>query len=66
VGLHITKVVFTTLEELFELKVIFFGLIKSPVMFKIIMNEISQNLVNIGKVRSFINNVIVGMEKKER
>jgi len=30
------------------------------------MNEILKNLINTGKVASFINNVIVGIEDKER
>ena len=29
------------------------------------MNKILQDLINIGKVASFINNVIVGIEKEE-
>ena len=29
------------------------------------MNEILQDLINIGKVASFINDIIVGMEEKE-
>ena len=56
---------FTTLEGLFELTVMFFGLTNSPVMFQTMMNEILQDLINTGKVASFIDNVIVGTEKKE-
>ena len=33
-------------------------------MFQIIMNEILQNLINTGKVVSFINDVIIGTEKE--
>ena len=41
----------------------FFGLTKSLAMFQIIINEILQDLINIGKMASFINNAIV--ETKE-
>jgi len=29
------------------------------------MNEIFQNLINTGKVASFINNIIIGMEEEK-
>jgi len=54
--------VFTTLKELFEPMVMFFGLMNSPVTFQTIMNEILQNLINTGEVASF---VIVGTEEEE-
>jgi len=50
------------LERLFELIVMFFGLTNSPVMFQTMINKILQNLINTRAVRSFIDNVIVGME----
>ena len=56
---------FTTLEELFELIVIFFRLTNFPMTFQMIMNTILQNSVNIRKVASFIDNVIMGMEEEE-
>ena len=46
-------------EGLFELMVMFFGLINSPVTFQTIMNEILWDLINTGKVASFIDNVII-------
>jgi len=55
-----------TLEGLFELTVIFFGLTNSPVMFQTMINKILQNLINTRAVRSFIDNVIVRTEKEER
>ena len=58
------KVVFTTLEGSFELTMMFFGLINSPVTFQTMMNKILQDLINTGKVASFIDNVIVGTEKE--
>jgi len=57
--------VFTTLEELFEPTMMFFGLTNSLATFQTIMNEILRNLINTGKVVSFIDNVIVGMEEEE-
>ena len=57
--------VFTTLEKLFEPKIIFFGLTNSPVMFQTMINKILWNLINTGKVASFIDDVIVGTEKEE-
>ena len=57
---------FITLERSFEPTVIFFGLTYFPVTFQIIMNEILWDLINTGKVVSFIDNVIVEMEKEER
>ena len=43
----------------------FFGLTNLPVTFQTMMNEILQNLINTGKVASFIDDVIIGMEEKE-
>jgi len=54
-----------TLEELFEPAVIFFGLTNSLAIFQTIMSEILQDLINTGKVASFIDNIIVGTEKEE-
>jgi len=53
------------LEGLFEPTVMFFGLPNSLATFQIIMNEILWDLINIGEVASFIDNVIVGTEKEE-
>jgi len=43
----------------------FFELTNSPVTFQIIMNEILWDLINIGKVASFIDDVIVEMEEEK-
>ena len=56
---------FTTSEELFELMVMFLGLTNLLAIFQAIMNELIRNLINIGKVESFINNVIVETESEE-
>jgi len=55
-----------TLEGSFEPTVMFFGLTNSPAMFKTIINELLRNLINMGKVGSFIDNIIVGTEMEER
>ena len=56
------KVTFMTLERLFKLIVMFFRLTNSLVTFQTIINEILQDLTNTGKVVSFINNIIIGIE----
>ena len=59
------KVVFTTLEGSFEPTVMFFILTNSPVTFQTMMNEILWNLINTKEVASFMDDVIVGTDKKE-
>ena len=54
------------LEELFEPTIIFFGLMNFLAMFQIIINKILQNFINTRKVVSFISDVIVKTEKKEK
>ena len=54
-----------TLEESFEPAVIFFGLTNTLAIFQTKMSEILQDLINNGKVASFIDNIIVGTEKEE-
>ena len=56
---------FTIPEESFELTVIFFRLMNSSATFQTIMNEILQNLINTGKVESFIDDIIVEMETEK-
>ena len=55
---------FTTPKGSFEPMVMFFGLTNSPVIFQVIMNELLRDLINMGKVVAFIDDVIVGMEDK--
>jgi len=59
------KAAFMTLEGLFEPTVMFFGLTNSLAMFQMMMNMIFQDLINTGKVVSFIKNVIVVTEEEE-
>jgi len=57
--------VFTTPKGSFKPTVMFFRLTNSPVTFQTIINEILQNLINTGKMASFIDNVIIGTETEE-
>jgi len=60
------KVVFMTPEGSFEPTVMFFGLTNSPVTFQAMMNELLRDLINIGKVVAFIDDLIIGTESEER
>ena len=60
------KVAFTTPKGSFELTVMFLGVTNSLATFQAMMNELLRDLVNIGKVAVFIDNVIIGMETEER
>ena len=60
------KVAFTISEVLFESTVMFFRLTNSLATFQTMINEILRNLINTGKVISFIDNIIVGAESEER
>jgi len=59
------KAAFMTSEGSFEPTVMFFGLTNSPATFQAIMNELLRDLINMGKVAAFIDNVIVGTETEE-
>ena len=56
---------FTTPEGSFEPTVMFFGLTNSPATFQAMMNELLRDLINIGKVVAFIDDVIIGTESEE-
>ena len=53
-------------EGLFKPTVMFFGLTNSLAMFHTIINEILWNLINTGKVASFIDDVIIGIDGEEK
>ena len=59
------KVAFTTLKELFEPTVMFFGLMNSLAIFQTMMNKLLRDLINTGKVESFINDIIMETETEE-
>jgi len=45
--------------------VIFFGLTNLPATFQTIINEILQDLINTGRVVSFIDDIIIEIESEE-
>jgi len=53
------------LEGSFEPTVMFFGLTNSPATFQAMMNELLRDLINMGKIAVFIDDIIVGMETEE-
>ena len=59
------KAAFTMPEGSFEPMVIFFGLTNSPAIFQAMINELLRDLINMGKVAVFIDDIIVGMESEE-
>ena len=60
------KAVFTIPEGSFESTVMFFGLTNSLAIFQAMMNELLRDLINIGKVAAFIDDVIVRTEMEEK
>jgi len=59
------KAAFMILEGSFEPTVMFFGLTNLPATFQTMINEILWNLINTGKVASFIDDIIIEMEGEE-
>jgi len=59
------KGVFITHVGSFEPTVMFFGMTNLPATFQAIMNEILRDLINKGKVATFVDNVLVGTEAEE-
>jgi len=59
------KAAFMMLEGSFEPTVMFFGLTNSPATFQAMMNELLRDLINIGKVVAFIDDVIIGTETEK-
>ena len=59
------KAAFTIPEGLFELAIIFFRLTNSSITFQTMINKILWNLINTGKMVSFINDVIIGIEREK-
>ena len=59
------KAVFMIPEGSFKSMIMFFGLTNSPATFQAIVNKLLRDLINIGKVAVFIDNVIVGTEDEE-
>jgi len=59
------KVAFTILEKSFEPTVMFFRLTNLLAIFQVMMNELLRDLINIGKIAVFINDMIVETEIEE-
>jgi len=59
------KAAFMTLKESFESTVMFFRLMNLLATFQAMINELLRDLINIGKVRSFINDIMVETETEE-
>ena len=59
------KEAFTTHIGSFEPTVMFFGMTNSPVTFQVMMNKISRDLINEGKVAVFVDNVLMETETEE-
>jgi len=53
------------LERSFEPPVMVFGLINSLMIFQTMMNKILWDLINISKVASFIDDIIIEMKTEE-
>ena len=60
------KAAFTTSEGLFEPTVMFFRLMNSPTTFQAMMNELLRDLINRGKMATFIDNMMVGIKSEKR
>ena len=56
---------FITSKRSFEPIVMFFGLMNSPATFQAMMNKLLMDLINMGKVVVFIDNIIIGTEEKK-
>jgi len=52
-------------EGSFKPTVMFFSLTNSPATFQVMMNELLRDLINMGKVAAFIDDVIIGTKDKE-
>ena len=60
------KAVFTIHLGVYEPTVMFFGLTNSPATFQAMMNNILRDLINIGEVATFMNDILVGTEDEKK
>ena len=56
---------FTAPEGLFELTIIFLKLTNLLATFQAMMNKLLRDLINMGKIAAFIDDVMVGTESEE-
>ena len=54
-----------TSKESFKPTIMFFRLTNLPAIFQAMMSELLRDLINIGKVAAFIDDVIIGTESEE-
>ena len=59
------KGAFTIHVGSFEPIVMFFGMMNSPAIFQVMINEILRDMINEGKVAVFVDNMLVGTETEE-
>jgi len=59
------KIAFSISESAFELTLMFFELTNSPATFQPIMNDWLRDMIKVGDIAAFIDDVMVGMETKE-
>jgi len=59
------KAAFSMLKRAFELMVMFFRLTESPATFQVMMNNLLRNMIEIGDITAFIDDVMVGTKTKE-
>ena len=52
-------------ESDFELTVMFFELTNSLATFQVIINDLLRDIIEVGNIAVFIDDVMVGMETKE-
>ena len=52
-------------ENAFELMVMFFRLINLLAIFQTMMNNLLRDMIEVGDVAAFINDVIIGIETEE-
>jgi len=50
----------------FELTVIFFRMTNLPATFQAMMNKILKDMINEGKVITFVDDVLIGIETEEK
>ena len=50
----------------YEPMVMYFGLTNSPTTFQTMMNNLFQDLINQGDTATFINDILVAMDTKEK
>ena len=60
------KAAFSMLQNTYEPIIIFFELTNSPVTFQTIMNDLLRNMIEIGDVAVFIDDVMVEMKTEKR